>query len=385
MQTILIKPIHHRQREVMALYFSPEAAINNAVKKIKGVRWSLTNGCWYLPCNRNHYNLLCAAAAGLADIDIYLLKKYLHQKRGFVADANLPVHKATAGIIQMHPLNEQNLLALIAYRNLLTVKKYSHETVKSYCNNFHHLLRLLGAINVYDLNKERLQSYLLWLVEKKDYSTSYLNTTINAIKFYFEQVLNRDKEYYDLPRPRATKKLPDVLAEEEVTSIIQSITNIKHKAIIMTGYSTGLRASEIVNLKIRNIDKLRMTIKVEGGKGNKDRYVPYSTTLQEVLREYYIKYRPAEYVFEGAGGGQYCVRSAQEVLANAKLKLKITKKGSLHLLRHSFATHLLEGGTDIRYIQELLGHENIKTTLRYAHVTPKAIRKIQSPLDKLKL
>ena len=247
------------------------------------------------------------------------------------------------------------------------------------------MLRLLGAINIDDLNKERLQSYLLWLVEKKNCSTSHLNTTINAIKFYFEQVLNRDKEYYDLPRPRMTKKLPDVLAEEEVTRIIKSITNIKHKAIIMTAYSTRLRASEIVNLKIRNIDKLRMTIKVECGKGNKDRYVPYSTTLQEVLREYYIKYKPAEYVFEGADGGQYCVRSAQEVLANAKLKTKITKKGSLHLLRHSFATHLLEGGTDIRYIQELLGHENIKTTLRYAHVTPKAIRKIQSPLDKLKL
>ena len=369
----------------MAIYFSPGTALNNAVRKLKNVRWSSTNGCWYLPCNRESYTLLCSAAANLADVDISLLRQYLCQKRGFVTDANLPVHKATTAVIQQHPLSQQNLLALIAYRNLLTVKKYSEDTIRNYCNAFHHLLRLLGAINVDDLNKERLQSYLLWLVEKKNCSTSYLNTTINAIKFYYEQVLQREKEYYNLPRPRSIKSLPDVLAEEEVSNIIQSLTNIKHKAIIMTGYSAGLRASEIVNLKIRNIDKLRMTIKVEGGKGNKDRYVPYSTALQEVLREYYIKYRPKEYVFEGAGGGQYSVRSAQEILANAKVKTKITKKGSLHLLRHSFATHLLEGGTDIRYIQELLGNENMKTTLRYTHVTPKAIKKIQSPLDKLKL
>jgi len=153
----------------------------------------------------------------------------------------------------------------------------------------------------------------------------------------------------------------------------------------MTGYSTGLRAAEIVNLKIRNIDKYRMTIKVESGKGNKDRYVPYSTVLQGVLRDYYSQYKPKEYLFEGVSGGKYCVRSAQEILANAKLKTKVTKKGSLHLLRHSFATHLLERGTDISYIQELLGHENIKTTLRYTHVTPAAIKKIKSPLDNLPL
>ena len=120
-------------------------------------------------------------------------------------------------------------------------------------------------------------------------------------------------------------------------------------------------------------------------KRKKDRYVPYSPALQEVLREYYIKYRPADYLFEGTVGEPYCVRSAQEILANAKSKTRVTKKGGLHLLRHSFATHLLETGTDIRYIQELLGHESLKTTLRYTHVTPKAIRKIESPLDKLPL
>lgn len=369
----------------MGLIFSSEVSLNNAVKQVEGIRWSRTKGCWYLPCNRGFYTSLCDATCGLAGIDTRLLKAYLHQKRGFVPDANVPIHRATVAVLQQHPLNEHNLNALVAYRNLLTIKFYSQETIKSYCNSFHQLLRLLAARNIEDLTKEQIQSYLLWLAERRKCSETVINTTINAIKFYLEQVLGRDKEYYDLPRPKMPKKLPDVLATQEMTMIIRSISNLKHRAIIMTAYSAGLRASEIVNLRIRNIDKWRMTIKVECGKGKKDRYVPYSPTLQEVLREYYIQYRPVEYVFEGTPGEKYCVRSAQEILSNAKLVTKVKKKGGLHLLRHSFATHLLESGTDIRYIQELLGHESIKTTLRYTHVTPKALKKIQSPLDKLQL
>lgn len=369
----------------MALYFNPQVSLNTAIKKINDVRWSKTNECWYLPCNRRYYTSLCLAIYGLAETDTQLLKAYLDQKQGFVADVTAPIHKATVAIIKDYPLNKQNLQALIAYRNLLTVKTYSNETIKSYCNSFHQLLRVLGTRNVQDLSKEQLHAYLLWLLEKRKYSETALNTAINALKFFYEQVLGRDKEFYDLPRPKMPKKLPDVLAKEEMTNIIKSIGNLKHRAIIMTAYSAGLRASEIVNLRIRNIDKWRMTIKVECGKGKKDRYVPYSPMLQEVLRQYYIKYRPVEFVFEGTAGTKYCVRSAQEILANAKLKTKVTKQGGLHLLRHSFATHLLEAGTDIRYIQELLGHENIKTTLRYAHVTPKAIKKIESPLDTLSL
>lgn len=385
MQTILIKPFYHRGKEVMGLCFNSEVSLNNAIKQIEGIRWSRTHGCWYLPCNRGFYTTLCSATCGLAEINTRLLKAYLDQKRGFVTDANIPIHRSTVAVMQQYPLNPQNLQALVAYRNLLTLKIYSNETIKSYCNSFHQLLRLLGSRNIEDISKDQFQSYLLWLVEKRNSSETALNTAINSIKFYLEHVLGRDKEFYDLPRPRMPKKLPDVLATEEMTKIIKSISNLKHRAIIMTAYSAGLRASEIVNLRIRNIDKWRMTIKVECGKGKKDRYVPYSPVLQEVLREYYIKYRPVEYVFEGTPGARYCVRTAQEILAAAKLKTKVTKQGGLHLLRHSFATHLLESGTDIRYIQELLGHDNIKTTLRYTHVTPKAIRKIESPLDKLRL
>jgi site-specific recombinase XerD len=212
----------------------------------------------------------------------------------------------------------------------------------------------------------------------------HVHTAVNAIKFYFEQVMKREKEFYDLPRPKKPFKLPSVLAEEEVITLIQKTVNLKHRAIIMTGYSAGLRVSEIVNLKIDDIDSKRMMMHIKGAKGKKDRMVPLSKKLLEILREYYKQYRPKELLFEGRNGGCYSSRSIQLTLNNAKLKAEIKKKGSTHMLRHSYATHLLELGTDIRIIQELLGHNTIRTTMRYTHVSRKSLDKVESPLDKLK-
>ncbi|MDB5246853.1 MAG: hypothetical protein JWQ40_1247 [Segetibacter sp.] len=384
MLTIVIKPLHHRGHEVMALYFDANVQLSNVVKKIKDAKWSRTHQCWYLPCNRDYYRCLCSATGGLVNVDSRLLKEYLDQKQGLVADVTLPVHKATAEIIQQFPLNRHNLQALKAYRNLLVLKNYSVRTIENYCNVFHHLLRLLGPFKVDDLNKDRLQSYLLWLKEHQNCSPAHLHGTINAIKFYFEKVLERDKEMYDLPRPKKPSKLPDILAEEEIVSLFSNISNIKHKALLMTSYSAGLRVFELVKIKVGDIDSKRMTIHVRQGKGNKDRFIPLAEKVLKVLRDYYKEYQPKVFLFEGQDGGQYSIRSAQEVLKAAKNKAGITKTGSIHGLRHTYATHLLENGTDIRYIQELLGHNNIKTTMRYTHTAVKAISKIQSPIDRLK-
>ena len=195
--------------------------------------------------------------------------------------------------------------------------------------------------------------------------------------------MKREKEFYDLPRPKKPFKLPDVLAEEEVISIIQKIKNLKHRTMIMAGYSAGLRVSEIVNLKVKDIDSKRMMIHIHAAKGKKDRLVPLSKKLLETLREYYTTYKPKDFLFEGQDGKSYSARSVQSILQTAKLKAKINKTGSVHMLRHSYATHLMEGGTDIRIIQELLGHNSIKTTMRYTHVSKKDIGRIESPLDKL--
>jgi site-specific recombinase XerD len=196
----------------------------------------------------------------------------------------------------------------------------------------------------------------------------------------------KKKFLYEIKRPRKDKKLPVILSKEEVANILSSVDNIKHKAILMLVYSAGLRVGEVVRLKPEDIDSKRMLIHVKGSKGRKDRYTVLSEIALQTLREYWKKYRPEKWLFEGAKEGRYIsTRTADHIFRNACEKAGIKKEVSLHTLRHSFATHLLEGGTDLRYIQELLGHTHSKTTEIYTHVSTKSLGKIVSPLDTLNL
>ena len=186
-----------------------------------------------------------------------------------------------------------------------------------------------------------------------------------------------------IERQRKENYLPEVLSEEEVVAILKAITNLKHKALIMTIYSGGLRISELINLKIRDIDSDRMQIRIQQSKGKKDRYTLLSKKTLITLRLYFKEYKPKEWLFEGEGGGQYTDSSIYSIFKRALTTAKITKKVSIHSLRHSFATHLLENGTDLRYIQNLLGHSSSKTTEIYTHITTKGFDQIKNPLDKL--
>ena len=186
-----------------------------------------------------------------------------------------------------------------------------------------------------------------------------------------------------LQRPFKESRLPEVLSKAEVGQLISVTTNVKHKALLSIIYSCGMRIGEVISLKINDLDKDRKLIKIVRGKGNKDRYVPYSERLKAILRIYYDQCKPRVYLFEGQYGGQYSERSAALVLQQAVRKCRIRKRVTLHTLRHSFATHLLESGTDIRYIQELLGHSSPNTTMIYTHVSSKKISEIKSPLDDL--
>ncbi len=383
MQTIVLKPFHHRGEECIGVYFSHSNTLTNIVKKQPNARWSRSKGCWYLPCNRMQYERLVKDCKGNALIDNSYLKMYLQQRKAIVPANHSVIDPATAKMILQYPLSEANLLALVALRNMLMLKAYSPNTIRSYCNEFHQLLRLLGNRVVNDLTKEQIMSYLLWLLKNQGYSEVSVHTAVNVIKFYFEKVLGRQKEFYDLPRPKKPFKFPSILAEEEIIKLIQQLPNLKHKAILMTGYAAGLRVSEIIHLQIRDIDSMRMMIHIHAAKGKKDRMVPLSKKLLQTLREYYLLYKPKQYIFENPAGGMYSVRSAQQILHNAKVQAGITKKGSIHMLRHSYATHLMEGGTDIRIIQELLGHNSIRTTMLYTHVSKKDLGRIESPLDKL--
>lgn len=227
-----------------------------------------------------------------------------------------------------------------------------------------------------------------FLVTDRKVSTSYQNQAINAIKFYFEKVLGGKRKLYFVERPRKEQVLPTVCSVEEIQKILSSVKNSKHKAILSVIYSGGLRISELVNLPIKAIDSDRMQIHIENAKGNKDRYTILSKKVLELLRVYFKKEKPHYWLFEGVGSTkenpvQYSTRSIQSILKAALKEAGIKKHVTVHTLRHSFATHLLENGTDLRYIQSLLGHSNSKTTEIYTHITTKGFNQIISPLDKL--
>jgi len=238
--------------------------------------------------------------------------------------------------------------------------------------------------NANQLVKEDINYYLLYLLEQKGNTHSFVSQAVSSIKFLFGKVLMKDDLTLNIVRPKKEKKLPEVLSQKEVRVILDNITNLKHKAILFLTYSSGLRVGEVVRLKLKDIDSDRMLIHVVQGKGRKDRYTVLSEVTLGVLREYVQKFKPAEWLFQGEEAGRHITeRTVQRVFESAREKAGIQKKVSVHSLRHSFATHLLEGGIDLRYIQELLGHESSKTTEIYTHVTKKSIKSIASPLDKI--
>lgn len=382
MKVVVLKPFMHKDVACIGIEFGFDAAISKLVKTIPGIKWSYTAKCWYVLCEKRNYEAICKVLGDRVYIETNLLRNFLQQRK-VMAVSDKPMRKGTFEMIVYNPLCAENILAMTAYKHMLLLKAYSAATIKNYMNEFHQLLRLLGNRSINSLGKEQVMSYLLWLLEVRGCSEMKVHTAVNAIKFYYEQVMGRGKEFYDLPRPKKPWKLPAVLAEEEVMSIVSSIKNIKHRAMIMAGYAGGLRVSEIVGLRLNNIDSKRMMIHIQGAKGKKDRMVPLSKKLLEVLRAYWRLYKPKVYLFEGQYGEAYSKRSVQEILQKAKQEVGIQKKGSVHMLRHSYATHLMEAGTDIRIIQELLGHNSIKTTMRYTHVSKKELGRIESPLDKL--
>ena len=272
-----------------------------------------------------------------------------------------------------------------AFVNKLKTRRYSANTIRTYTDLFEEFINYYPGLDPKEISEKDIMQFLRYLVDERQISTSYQNQSINAIKFYYEQVLKGKRKFYFVERPRKEKRLPVVLSEEEVVRIFSQVNNLKHKCLLMLIYSAGLRIGEALNIKVVDIDSGRGQVSIRGAKGNKDRVSLLSASLLPPLREYYQRYQPNKYLFEGMGGGKYSARSAQAVLKRAVKQSKIQKKVTLHTLRHSFATHLLENGTDLRYIQTLLGHNSSRTTEIYTHVSTKALRDIRSPLDKLNL
>jgi len=232
------------------------------------------------------------------------------------------------------------------------------------------------------ITQEEVEDYLLYLKKERQLSYSTRNQVTSGLKFFFNQALNNPEIQLQLPRKKTPLKLPEVLSVDEVSRVIDAHSNIKHRAILMTAYSAGLRVGEVISLKPRHIISSRMLILVEDGKGVKDRYTILSKTLLENLRNYWQSHRPTKWLFPSPNPQKHISRStAQKLFASAKKKAGISKGRGIHTLRHSFATHLLEAGYDITTIQKLLGHRHLSTTLIYLHVSKKVIAAVKSPLD----
>ncbi|GIV37734.1 MAG: integrase [Cyclobacteriaceae bacterium] len=269
------------------------------------------------------------------------------------------------------------------FTNLLQIKRYAPSSIRSYKNALSQFLDAFPNKHPENISIQEIESFLHAKIAQNNISASYQKNLIAAILFLYNDMWRKKYQLKHLYPDRMQLKLPLVLSTEEVQKIIQSCNNIKHKAILATIYSAGLRLSECLNLTIKDIDSQRMLIKITQSKGNKDRLVPLSKNLLHLLRNYWKIYKTKHYLFEGQKGGKYSSRSVQNIFKSALKKANIRKEGTVHSLRHSYATHLLECGTDIRIIQVLLGHKNIKTTQIYTQVSNSAIQKLHIPLDDL--
>ncbi len=278
-------------------------------------------------------------------------------------------------------LNEQSLNALCDTEQKLLLKAYSTHTVKSYKSELGCFFKYFETYDLKTVTKEQIEGYFHYLITKYKIGESKQNTGINAVKFYYEQVLGMPREYYNIQRPKESKTLPNVLSPEEVFKLINTPENLKHRAMLYTLYGGGLRMSELLNLRISDIRSDDGYIFIKGAKGKKDRRTLLPESLLKLLRDYYKSYKPSYWLFEGQDGGKYSAKSVQNIFRRAQQASGVNPWSTPHTLRHSFATHLLQNGENLRNIQALLGHESSKTTEVYTHIMNVTNKNIKNPLD----
>ncbi|HEY3402730.1 MAG TPA: site-specific tyrosine recombinase/integron integrase [Ohtaekwangia sp.] len=331
-----------------------------AIRNFKGRKYSSTHARWYIPYEVEVADKLKAVLQRFDEVQCVW------------ADAD-------------KPLDTTCWLVPEVYTETLRRLRYSDTTVKNYTIQFQKFLEFIAPLTVGEITQEMVIRYLQHLVDDRGVSVSTQNQAVNAVKFYLEHVEKNERRVYFIDRPRKEYKLPTVLSVEEIEALLFHVTNRKHRFLLSLIYSSGLRISEVLNLRQQDIDIDRKVIVVRGGKGAKDRVTLLSAMLVNPLAEYLRQYAPKTLLFEGQHGELYSASSVNKIIKRAAAGAGISKNVSAHTLRHSFATHLLERGTDLRYIQSLLGHESSRTTERYTHVTKKGFEQLLSPLDYLVL
>jgi len=358
---VILETGKHHNNDVVFLIFPKDDELISAVKSLGIAGWSQTKRKWFITKERFDFNKLKKALGEKAVID----------------DSGLTEKTKT-----QVPAEVENSLSKLSF--WMAHKRYSQSTINTYIDSAKSFLMFTYPKPIKNITNSDVVRYVNEYIIKNGLSFSYQNQVVNAIKLFFREVVHSSLDVDKLERPRREYKLPNVLSKEEISSILKAHTNVKHKTMLSLIYACGLRRGELLNLKPNDVDSKRGLLIIKQAKGRKDRITPISIKVIEMLREYYKMYKPKIWLFEGQNPGeQYSEKSLQNVLKHALVKAKINKPVTLHWLRHSYATHLLEAGTDLRFIQELLGHKSSKTTEIYTHVTTKSLQKIKSPFDDL--
>ena len=340
------------------------------VKNLHGRRWNNDLMVWELPYTK---------------ITIRFLEKYFPTELiwTFQRDTNIPERTAFAEdpSVKNDVMPARYEAAVTALEQTLMLKRYSWQTIKNYKSCFRAFIKHYNDIKPSALTRQQIDDYIVFLIKNKNISESHQNQILSAIKMFYAEVVHQEDKVQNLLRPKRPQKLPQFFLEDEIKRLLDACDNIKHKLCLTLVYSAGLRLSELINLKITDLQPSEHRLFVRTGKGKKDRCTVLSDKVIPLLNEYLTLYQPVEWLIEGQTGGQYSPRSVQALFTDAKIKAKVNPLGTVHTLRHSFATHLVERGVALNYVQDLLGHESIDTTSVYLHLTQAGKDKIKSPLD----
>lgn len=376
MPVVKLQPmLVEENRTMISVTFRYSQQVYETLKYSRLATWQREQKCFAIPEGGQHIQQLAEELEGVGWLwlsqelvvrDVLLLRRLWEQ-----------TYAKGTGYITC-PIDYLEKLFLLNY-SMNTIRTY-HSLLLQFLNS--HKDRGIGQISIF--TEEDINQYHRQMVQAGAYSCSFINQSINAVKFYFQRVLGRHEvQLNNVERPEKPERLPTVLSKEEVKKILSATDNLKHRCMLQLLYAGGLRIGEVINLKITDVKSDRNLLLIRGGKGKKDRTTVLSQKLLENLRVYYKEYSPKEWLFEGQFGGQYTSDSLRNVFQACRKRAGVKTNATPHTLRHSFATHLLEQGTDLRYIQTLLGHRSSKTTEVYTHVTTYALDKIVSPLDNL--
>ncbi len=372
---ISLKQARLEEKEVCLVSFPFNKELVEIFRSIRGSYWNPARMCWVMPFTSHHLDTLITA---LSQDDKYEIRKE------YFLPKSTPEHVRQMHIpkisLQTRPPIEAIKLP-DGYLDILQRKRYSEHTITTYACYMKEFQMAFQDHSLENINVRQINDYILELIKIYSISASQQNQRINAIKFYYEKVLGRTKEYYAIERPKKCRRLPDLLSEEEILSMIIATKNLKHKAIICTLYSAGLRRSELINLRKHDLQFDRKMILVKNAKGNKDRTTMLSEYLAEILHQYMEAEKPNYWLFEGVDRRRYSATSIAKVIKKAAQLAGIERNVYPHMLRHSFATHLVEQGISTLHIQSMLGHESSKTTEIYTHISKTSIAHIKSPLD----